>query len=368
MPMFTRTAWMLAGLWLAPAVLAPAFPTLQSQAAAAHACAGWAGPLNREWVDEKASWVIHFDVEAAMHSAVGRFLLANREKVDLGPLDAVRRQTGFDPLTDLKSVTVYGLAGQPDERIRIIRATSALDAALDRLRQPDILIQSIQTGTWSLEAWSRDDWKRFGVVSPGLDPDDRVLIFSGNQFTTAQALEVKAGRQPSLSGVTGTVMSTLPPQGSMLFIAADDVAALFGAGGAESALGQLADDFTLSIGEAANPRSPGQTHCTVDITIKTRSSEEAGKLSEILRGALAVGKNLTRDDPASSAAHRLLDAVAFSVSGTTVTARGRWSSESVGLALQARPSGPESPAKASGGGSTTAPPAPPMYADLLRAP
>ncbi|MCC6677351.1 MAG: hypothetical protein IT436_09420 [Phycisphaerales bacterium] len=367
MHLTARTAWTLAGIWLTPALLATSpFPgPVEPECRAAHAAVGWAGPLNREWVDEKASWVIHFDVEAAMRSTIGRFLLANRDKVDLGPLDAVYRQTGFDPLTDLKSVTVYGLRGQPDERIRLIRATPALDAAIARMRQPDILIQSITSGTWSLEAWSRDDWKRFGYVAEGTGEDDRVLIFSGNQFTTAQALEVQAGRAPSLSNLADSVMATLPPEGSMLFIAADDVAGLFGSASADSALGQLADDFTLNIGEAPSTSSPGQTDCCIDITIKTRSFDEATKLSEVLRGAIAVGKQITKDDPSWTEARKLLDAIGFSTSGTTVTARGRWNAESIGLALQSRKSTVK---EGSGGGTTPAPPAPPALADLFRSP
>lgn len=368
MHLSARTAWTLAGLWLGPGLLAgiPLAEPIQARCQAAHIAIGWAGPLNREWVDEKASWVVHFDVEAAMRSTVGRFLLANRDKLDLGPLDSVHRQTGFDPLTDLKSVTVYGLRGQPDERIRLIRATPALDTAIERMRQPDILIQAITSGTWSLEAWSRDDWKRFGYVAEGAGEDDRVLIFSGNQAATAQALEVQAGRVPSLADVHDSVMATLPPEGSMFFIAADDVAGLFGASTSDSALGQLADDFVLNIGEAPSPTSPGQTDCCIDITIKTRSFEEATKLSEVLRGAIAVGRQITRDDPAWSEARKLLDAIGFSTSGTTVTAKGRWSSEMIGVALQSRKN--QDNPRTSGGGTTPAPPAPPSLAELFRTP
>lgn len=343
---------------LAPAALPPAAAPTCS--AAFHA--GCAGPLNRAWIDEKASWVIHFDVEAAMASTLGRFLLANRDKIDLGPLDAVRRQTGFDPLTDLKSVTVYGLKDQPGERIRLIRATPALDAAIARMRQPDILVQSITTGRWSLEAWSQDDWKRFGFVAEGTGHDDRVLIFSGNQFATAQALEVQAGRAANLTQVADSVMATVPPVGSMLFIAADDVPALFGRAPSGSLLGQMADDFTLTIREAASPESPGMTDCCVEVSIKTRSFDEAGQLAEVLRGAVALGKQLNADDPSWAQTRQLLDAIGFTTAGTTVSAKGRWSMESIGAALQARKNHKNVEKESSGGGT---PPAPPLLADLL---
>lgn len=359
---FARTALVITGLSLVPTLMTPG---LESRCSACVPAVHRAGPLNREWVDAQASWVIHFDVEAAMRSALGRFLLANREKLDLGPLDAVHRHTGFDPLTDLKSVTVYGLRGQPDERIRIIRASPALDAAIARMRQPDILVQAITTGTWSLEAWSHDDWKRFGYVAEGKGRDDRVLIFSGNQFATAQALEVQAGRAANLTQLHDSVMATPPPEDAMLFIAADDVPALFGSDQAGSALGQLADDLVLTVGEVPSETSPGHSECSIEITIKTRSFEEAGQLSELLRGAIAVGKQITRNEPSWAEAARLLDAVAFSTSGRTVTARCRWNSESVGLALQGRCTNHKEP---SGGGTSPAPPAPPALADLLRSP
>src|SRR5262249_22709954 len=155
------------------------------------------------------------------------------------------------------------------ERIRIIRATPALDAAIARMRQPDIMIQAITTGQWSLEAWSTDDWKRFGYVGAGTDPTDRVLVFSCSQLATARALEVKAGRAPNLTALDSGVMATRPPEGSILFVATDNVSSLLGDQDTASPVCKMTQSMVLSVGEKPSATSLGDADLCIDVALKT---------------------------------------------------------------------------------------------------
>lgn len=360
MQLTARTACVLSAFWLVPAFAAP---DAASTCHAGFIATAQAGPLNREWVDKNASAVIHFDVEAAMQSTLGKYLLAHRDQIQLGPIDQIRQQTGFDPLTDLKSVTVYTTSDQPNERIRIIRATPALDAAIARMRQPDIMIQAITTGTWSLEAWSTDDWKRFGHVGAGTDESDRVLVFSCSQLATARALEVKAGRAPNLTQLDGGVMATKPPAGSILFVATDNVSSLIGDQNTASPVTKMAQSMVLNIGEQPSASSLGDADLCIDVALKTAGFSDAARLADLLRGALALGKQLTHGNPSWSDMNGLFDAFAFRSEGDSVIASCRWSSmtlvhafESAKIKINA-----DSPA----GGTPTAPP---WYAELCPLP
>lgn len=358
MHLTARTACVLAGLCLLPAAVT--IPNAEPVCQAAFYTGRPAGPLNREWVDKNASWVFHLDVEAAMESALGRFLRANREHLDLGPFDQIRKQTGFDPLTDLKSVTVYGTRDQAGERIRIIRATPALDAAIAKMRQPDILVQAITTGTWSLEAWSQDDWQRFGYVTEGLDASDRLLIFSGNQFTTARALDVQAGRAANITELEGSALATTPPKGSILFIAAEDVPALLGTTENESVVGTLARELIVNVGQTCDSGVPGDEDCCVNVTLRTRNFADASKLTDVLRGAVTVGKQFNRNEASWAGVRALLDGVYFHTDDSAVSVTGKWKAQAIVQALQSHGPAVAKPAVAGGGNAT----APPWFADL----
>ena len=99
-----------------------------------------AGPLNKDWVAADAQWVIHVDVAALLDSTIGSFLLEHGEQfaLDLDDLDDFKRETGLDPRTDLKSVTLYGSGDEPGEDGVIVAVTNdQVDEAIELLLDND---------------------------------------------------------------------------------------------------------------------------------------------------------------------------------------------------------------------------------------
>ncbi len=62
-----------------------------------------AGSFNPDRVDGEASWIVHLDVERLLASTVGSFVLEHADEfdIDLGDLDELEEELGFDLRSDL---------------------------------------------------------------------------------------------------------------------------------------------------------------------------------------------------------------------------------------------------------------------------
>jgi hypothetical protein len=266
-----------------------------------------AEPLRTSWVPAEARWVVHVDVEAAATSTIGRFLVEHRDALSQGEYAQFREKTGVDPATDVKGLTVYGTKCDPADAVAIIVTSSAVDPFLDKLRAEETSYRQIKSGGRVLDAWTEDGCQRYGfTVKQG---DRRLLLVSQALPRLERAISVVEGAD---TGGLSAALATLPKEGSILFIAAVDVAEAVKQ--ARTVMFQKMQDLRLDIGEAAG-------ELFGELQVNTPSLQEAKDLKEALEGGIAVARMMA---PSRAELQPILDAAAsirFSASETLVVAK-----------------------------------------------
>jgi|GEM_PF-3633129 len=221
-----------------------------------------AAPFDPRVVSADATWVVHVDLEEAVHSTLGQFVLQNADElgIDLSKLDEAKAQLGIDPLEAIFGMTVYGVGEVGDNPVVVITGAEALSAVLDNMaKSEDAPIEPIEIGR-ATGYQIGGDW----VVAVGDGPgvgNSRIVAAEGVE-ALQDALRVLVGGARSKKGADGA----RPQDGSWLFINAatdlpngvnmDDNPVVARIAGSVSHvvvdLGEQADDVYISVQAATN--------------------------------------------------------------------------------------------------------------------
>ena len=127
-----------------------------------------AGPIRGSDVPADAQWVAHLDVRGMLDSSLGEYLLAQG---DAGQLEEgrslVRQSAGFDPMTDVESLTVFGNAEHPEAAVAVLRGEFDPDMLLALVQGPEE--EDFQHGGHTVHQWSQapdgpeDDGQRYAA-------------------------------------------------------------------------------------------------------------------------------------------------------------------------------------------------------------
>lgn len=279
-----------------------------------------AGPLETRLVAPDAQWVVHFDIEAALHSTLGTFVATHRAELDLDELDHWQQQFGIDPFSDLKSLTVYGSTGSGEDAVAIIRTTDAVDGLVQKARELGPGFETLTDGDHTLYAWSEDGATRYGHVRPPgrARGNDRLVMIAQDKKALLNGIGVVAGSAPGMTGGGGVALplGEGPGEGSILFVAAR------GSWPCESdeemsMLARKADGARLDLGEIA-----GDLYA--DLTVTTASPGDATDISQMLQGGLALGRMMAKGEPEFAGLADLAGAITFATDGQNVTASCRY--------------------------------------------
>ena len=314
------TMWALVVLtaWLHAAGAVPA-------AEEAAAPARQTTPLDRAWVSSRAEWVVHVDAEAWNASKIGRFIMDHAEAfdLDLDELEEFEKETGLDPLADLLGVTAYGWGSGADEQVVVVAVTTArADEALARLKASDES-RTLVVGGHAVHTVPGDDVLVHLRTAP--QPDRRVAVVSEHQETLAHALAVMDGREPGLV-VGQRPLLTAPRPGSFLFVAAssmDDLPELEAA----SEVLRLAEACVIDLGE-----HDGLVQAYA--TASAANTEDAGNITQIIRGILALGALMFEREGEMAPVRALVDATDVQAHDDRVTVGIRFPVDGVVEALK----------------------------------
>jgi hypothetical protein len=280
-----------------------------------------AGPLNKSYVPRDVQWVVHVDLEGAMASTIGQFVVTNHDELELGQLDQVKGQIGIDPFTDIKSVTVYGTGQDCEQGVAVIEATNAIEKLVEHARTHDKSFGQSKAGKDTIYSWSEHGTSRYGVIRAGKGEDDRLVVVASEKERLLNGLGVIDGKGETLADVTTGVLSRTPKRGSIVFAAGSDL------GAAEAMPFKQADAIALDIGEANH-------EMFANMVIVPKKAEDATNLLHIMQGAVAMASMWAQSDPSLSELSALTRQISFSAEGGQVAVKFRYPSEKLLKAMQ----------------------------------
>jgi hypothetical protein len=191
----------------------------------------WAGPLDQTKVDQRATWLVHIDVEAMMDSPLGGALIQNQTSALHGVAEDMRADLGLDPITDVRSLTLYA-SGEHDRHGVALLVTSP---AADRLgtllhEQHADAVETSRHGENDLWAWNLHGERWHACVLRESDTR-RLVVLSQSRRSITESLDVIEGRLPSLAqrapmtdagseDSRGVRLSPNPSRNSMIFVTA----------------------------------------------------------------------------------------------------------------------------------------------------
>jgi hypothetical protein len=242
------------------------------------------GALDTKVVAGDANWVAHVDVEAMLSSDLGKMFLAKAEEKEgfaQGILD-IKKVMGFDPLEDIRGITVYGPRLGDQEGVVVVDATVAADKLIDLLKKNDTY-KAASYGNHSLHEWTEDKnprakgEKRFACFY-----DNKTVVVSTGLKTLQKSLDVLDGKADTLAKTKAIGSLPETAKGAFVVLATDKIELPKGKA-PRAAMLQRVTAVSMQCGE-----SEGQLFLSASVL--AGSEEDADNMRKLANGFLAFGE------------------------------------------------------------------------------
>jgi len=183
------------------------------------------GALDTKVVGGGAAWVAHVDVEAMLTSELGKMFLAEAEKKEgfaQGMLD-IEKTLGFDPLEDIRGITVYGPQLGSEEGVVVVDATVKADKLIDLLKT-NKSYESDNYGQHTIHQWVEEKnprskgQKRFACFF-----DNKTVVIASGLKLTQSAIDVLDGKADTLAKTKAIGSLPQAAKGAFVVVAADKI-------------------------------------------------------------------------------------------------------------------------------------------------
>jgi len=242
------------------------------------------GALDTKVVAGDANWVAHIDVEAVLSSELGKMFLAKAEEKEgfaQGILD-IKKMMGFDPLEDIRGITVYGPRLGNEEGVVVVDATIASDKLIDLLKA-NASYKADSYGKHTVHQWTEDKnprakgQKRFACFY-----DNKTIVVATGLKSLETSLDVLDGKSDTLAKTKAIGSLPESAKGAFMVLAADKIE--FPKGKApRAAMLQRVTAVSLQCGE-----SEGQLFAVASVL--AGSEEDADNMRKLANGFLAFGE------------------------------------------------------------------------------
>ncbi|HUS90731.1 MAG TPA: hypothetical protein VM695_02735 [Phycisphaerae bacterium] len=252
-----------------------------------------AGPMKMDRVAGDARWVAHLDVAALLNSGIAKFILAEAEKKGsfLEGIAQVRQTLGFDPLKDIRGVTLYGKVIGDETAVVVV------DATVDQPKLLELLAgnpgyKAHEHGDRTLHQWTdaaktvvKDGQE---VLKPaktnyGCFADADTIVVGSTLDLLKGAVDVVDGKADSLAKSGGIKILPTPSKGAFLVGAAEGIRIPEDPAKPQNAIFRTITDVSIEAGELE-----GNTFAS--ITAMTDDVQKATKLRQIVQGFVALGQ------------------------------------------------------------------------------
>lgn len=298
--------------------------------------AALAGPLDKKTVPADVTWVLHVDVEAALSSTIGKFILEHRDEADFKDLDDLKAKFGVDPITDVRGVTIFGIHDEGEDAVLLIDGTAAFDNVLQQMTaEKKIVIED--TDGYALLVWEEDGKSNVGYIRKGNKPESRLVYVSSDRDRLITALRTIDHKAASVADDPNTLLKASPAPGSFLFIDAPEIAGVLKKNGLgskmkdhghdQSALLETIRGVNLDAGEATRK-------LFVSVVVTADTPENALNMVQTAQGFAALGRLMMSKEPDFKEAVSLLNAVKISADDRRALLKASWSTETIQRLLE----------------------------------
>jgi len=229
-----------------------------------------AGPFQPAAIPAEANWYLHGDLTGLRETTTGELVIKEIRKNEANSLDEIENLFGFDILTDLTDVTLFG-NGKADQ------AAIMLTGNFDRSHLEGIIgeADSYQTsghGSTTIHHWD-DDGKTQHAAFHG----DETVVISEQKDLVALAVDVLAKNKPSLK-LTKPLPSTNPVVVAFANLTKIEMPIEEG-----SRIIRKAESFFVTLGEK-------DERLTTDLVVEASSDKVARQMMHVLQGAVSLGE------------------------------------------------------------------------------
>ncbi len=229
--------------------------------------------LQKNIVPAEAHWVIHVDVEKIKTT---RFFNAFKDEELFARVEKrgawVDKRFRFNPLEDVKGVTLFGKKGEEDAVV-CVHGNFDKDHLLSLL-DFDEDHEALTYGKFTIHHWDSDSY--------GVFAKDDLVMFSESEPALKVALDVLSGKGETIKSSSLNSLIQGVPSGAFLTGAAGNIAALLeGEHDREAAILKKTEAAVFSLREAGENMS-------MNLNLKTADPKDAENIAQIVNGLLAM--------------------------------------------------------------------------------
>ena len=248
------------------------------------------GPLETKVVGGDAMWVAHVDIEAMLTSDLGKMFLAQakeKEGFAQGILN-VKKTMGFDPLADIRGITLYGPQLGSRDGVVVVDATVASDKIIDLLKE-NKSYESAKYDKHTIHQWVEEKnprakgQKRFGCFY-----DNKTVVVASGLKRLQSALDVLDGQSDAMSKTKSVGSLPEAAKGAFFVLAADKIE--FPEGKApKAAIMKNISAVAIQCGEC-----DGEVF--VGASVQAGSEEDAVNMRTFVNGFLALSQMMRQQE------------------------------------------------------------------------
>jgi len=250
----------------------------------------FAAPLQKSEINPAADWVVHADLEAFRSSGVGKLVLEELKAQGIEQkMQEFATIFSFQPLTDLRDVTLYGTGTDRNNAVVIADGRFDAEKLLGIVRWNPQYKEIPYEGV-TLYQWLNEDKK-----NPAAEQIMYGYIHGGQQVVISSGLDtlkhaVNTLKQPAGGPSTGLI-SRIPAleKGAFLQVVATGIGDLAGQE-PKAAILKQADSLTLSAGEAADK-------VFIGLQVQGQTPEVAQNIANLVQGVVAMAQLAAQEQP-----------------------------------------------------------------------
>lgn len=229
-----------------------------------------AAPFQPTHIPAEARWYLHGDLTGLRETVTGSIFLEEIRKKEATKLADIQNLFGFDLLSDLTDVTLFG-SGKEDE------AAVVLSGKIGRAHLEQVITQADQYQSSTHGAAILHHWDDQGKTQHAAFHGDDTVIISGQKDLVLLALDVLSKKKPALAADL-TLPSTNPVIVAFAKIKDIDLPLEDG-----SRIIRKAESIMITLGE-------NKARLTADLVAQTDTDKSATRMKHVLEGLVSLGE------------------------------------------------------------------------------
>jgi hypothetical protein len=238
-----------------------------------------AGGLIKANVDADANWVVHADVEKFKETKIASILDDELKAAGVyEQLDFFKSVFSFNPVEDIKSITIYGQGQDEASAVLIIKGNFDMDVLENLIRQ-NPYYEEKKHGKYVLHSWIDEKKVDKGAKRQFGASHNKDILLGAGADSISKALDVLNGKAKNAR--QKGLFKALKKSDKNAFIVA-----------AASGVGRMAEQWEQAMmlkhtKESCLTVSESEGNVCIDLSLQTSSAQTAEELTQLIQGMIA---------------------------------------------------------------------------------